>query len=73
MEKIEGITNVNFEDEKMFSHLRDERHQNHKNITNYILFLSICHTVLVEEKGTKKIYNVNYLILISELFIVFLS
>jgi magnesium-transporting ATPase (P-type) len=55
------VTNVNFEDEKLWLHLDDQSHSNNTYLRKFIECLGICHTVIAEEKdihGVKtKIYN----------------
>jgi P-type E1-E2 ATPase len=47
-ESVDGVTNVNFNDEVFYSHLRDSSHPNHENIINFLYHLSICHTVIMD-------------------------
>jgi magnesium-transporting ATPase (P-type) len=51
------ITNVNFEDLNAFDHLSEPQHPNHQNIRRVIEVLGLCHTVIVEEKNGKMMYN----------------
>jgi phospholipid-transporting ATPase len=37
--------------------LNDKNHENHKNITNYLIHLAICHTVVADYKDDKVFYN----------------
>jgi hypothetical protein len=53
-----GITNVDFEDSNFFKHQVDKNHENYKNIDNFLQFMAICHTVIVEEKNGKTTFNV---------------
>jgi len=48
-----GVTNVNFEDEKMWEHWNDTNHSQHHHLYKFIECLGICHTILTEEKETK--------------------
>lgn len=48
-----GVTNVNFEDPKLWEHLKDKSHPNHTNLHRFIECLGICHTVIAEEKVLK--------------------
>lgn len=56
-----GVTNVNFEDDRVFEHLDDTAHPNHENLKRFIECLGICHTVISDDKEAKgekfKIYN----------------
>jgi phospholipid-transporting ATPase len=46
-------SNVNFNDPQMFSDLRDKSAANHKALVRTLLFLSVCHTIVIDErKGT---------------------
>ena len=57
MVPVEGITNVEFEDDEFLEHLNDSSHENHRNIHDILILLSVCHTILVEEKNGKNVYN----------------
>lgn len=48
-----GVTNVNFEDPKVWEHLKDKTHPNHEALAKFIECLGICHTVIAEEKLVK--------------------
>lgn len=48
--KERNITNVNFEDDKIENHLNNPYNENQVNIVKFLEILSVCHTVIVEEK-----------------------
>ena len=56
-----GVTNVNFEDDKFWAHLKDKQHAQHEPLMKFIECLGICHTVIAEDKEVKghpcKVYN----------------
>ena len=52
-----GITNVNFEDEFIHVQLKNEHHPNHYYAAKMMEILSVCHTVVVEDKNGKLSYN----------------
>ena len=56
-----GITNVNFDDDKFWTHWQDRSHANQEALYRFIECLGICHTVIVEDKEVKgvraKVYN----------------
>lgn len=51
--KYEKIDNVNFEDQKFWDHYNDYTHENQKNIHKMLLHLSLCHTILVDDRTGK--------------------
>jgi magnesium-transporting ATPase (P-type) len=58
----EGITNVNFSDNILQSHMRDSSHENFYEIHRFMEILAVCHTVIVEPSKHSKnpdhlIYN----------------
>src|ERR1035437_6288631 len=55
--KKQGITNVCFQDEHFDEHRNNPDHPNNANILKLIEILSICHTVIVEEKDGLISYN----------------
>lgn len=52
-----GITNVNFEDEFINVQLKNVHHPNHYYAAKMMEILSVCHTVVVEDKNGKLSYN----------------
>lgn len=42
------LTNCSFMDDKFFEHLSKKDHDNQFYITNYIMILAVCHTVIVQ-------------------------
>lgn len=52
-----GITNVNFEDDLIKLHLTQKTHPNNWYTLRMMEILSVCHTVVVEEKNGKFSYN----------------
>ena len=48
-----GITNVDFQDNKLTEHLDNAEHPNHEPAKKFIKALGICHTVIPEEKVAK--------------------
>lgn len=55
--KEKNITNVNFEDSKIKDHLNNPNHDNYPYLMRMLEILSVCHTVVVEEKDGKLQYN----------------
>lgn len=55
--KQQNITNVNFEDEVLNNHLANPYNDNVGIIHRFLEVLSVCHTVIVEEKNGKIVYN----------------
>lgn len=53
----EEISNVNFDDPTFYSHFRDKSSVNYGQIEKVLLYLAICHTIIVEKKDQKLIYN----------------
>jgi phospholipid-transporting ATPase len=51
------ITNVNFEDEFIDIQLAQQHHPNHYYAVKMMEILSVCHTVVVEERNGKFSYN----------------
>jgi phospholipid-transporting ATPase len=45
-----GVTNVNFEDESVWEHLKNESHPQNKELNRFLECLGICHTIVSEEK-----------------------
>lgn len=56
-DKLGSITNFNFHDDELFSHLNNEKHENNYNISHYLLCLALCHTAFTEEKESGIIYQ----------------
>jgi phospholipid-transporting ATPase len=52
-----GITNVNFEDNNFDDHMKDNNHENYDSIWRFIEILGVCHTVIVDKKDDKAVYN----------------
>ncbi len=52
-----GITNVNFEDDFIGVQLKNVHHPNHYYAAKMMEILSVCHTVVVEDKKGKLSYN----------------
>jgi magnesium-transporting ATPase (P-type) len=56
-----GVTNVNFEDEKVWDHIDNKDHAQHEAVNRFIECLGICHTVISDDKTYKgetfKVYN----------------
>jgi magnesium-transporting ATPase (P-type) len=44
------VTNVNFNDDAFYSHRDDPDHENYENINQYILFLALCHTIVIDHR-----------------------
>ncbi len=44
------IENVNFEDPVFWDHVNNPSHENYQNIERFLTLLSICHTIIVDEK-----------------------
>jgi len=51
------VTNVDFRDKTFFDILKNENHPHHQEIRKCLFFLSICHTVIAEQKENDVIYN----------------
>jgi phospholipid-transporting ATPase len=51
------VTNVNFSDPVFDSHKSDPHHENYKHIKKCITLLSVCHTIIPQEKEGKIFYN----------------
>ena len=46
-------SNVNFDDPKMEEHLKDKNHPNHQALVRTLIFLGVCHTIVIDDrKGT---------------------
>jgi phospholipid-transporting ATPase len=54
---MKDLRNVNFEDPNYYSHVSDSGHKNLENIKNFLIFLAICHTIIIENKKGEKVYN----------------
>ena len=56
-----GITNVNFEDDRVFNILHDSSNEKYTETMKFIECLGICHTLVSEEKKVKgnlvRVYN----------------
>ena len=48
-----GVTNVNFEDERVWEILKNPSHPEHTAVNRFVECLGICHTVVSEEKKAK--------------------
>lgn len=51
------ITNVNFEDDLIHQHLEDSTHQNYEYLQSFMEILAVCHTIIVDQKKGKTVYN----------------
>jgi magnesium-transporting ATPase (P-type) len=45
-----GVTNVNFDDDRAFEHLKDKNHSNYQYIRRMREALGVCHAIIIEEK-----------------------
>jgi len=54
---LPNVENVDFKDRKFFDILNQKNHPDHKAAHNYLKFLAICHTVIVQKEGSKNVYN----------------
>ena len=55
--KNQGITNVNFEDSQLTQHILNPFHENNQSINRMLEVLAVCHTVVVEKREGKVLYN----------------
>lgn len=55
--KNQGITNVNFEDSQLTQHILNPFHENNQSINRMLEVLAVCHTVVVERREGKVLYN----------------
>ena len=53
----EEISNVNFDDPIFYKHFQDQRSENYDYIERLLLNLALCHTVIIEHKEGKIVYN----------------
>ena len=51
------LLNVCFEDPNVVRHLKDHTHPNNYYLKRMLENIAVCHTVVVEEKRGKKVYN----------------
>lgn len=51
------VTNVDFKDKSLFQHLNNEAQVNHYELQDTLLFLALCHTIIIQEKDGELIYN----------------
>lgn len=51
------VTNVDFLDERLFADLNNSSSPNHNKLIEALFAVAICHTVIVDEKEGKRIYN----------------
>ncbi|CAD8203960.1 unnamed protein product [Paramecium pentaurelia] len=51
------VTNVDFRDKKLIEAIQDQNHFMHKQVKDCLIMLSICHTVIADQKDNKLIYN----------------
>ena len=56
------ISNVSVRDKKLFDILDNYDHEEYKNISRTLLFLSLCHTALIEGEGDEMKYCVHILL-----------
>lgn len=49
------MSNVNFDDDKMYDVLNNPNDENHESLVRVILFLAACHTIIIDKK--KGTYN----------------
>jgi phospholipid-transporting ATPase len=52
-----GITNVNFEDPNLENHISNHEHENYSYLQSFMEIMAVCHTIIVEEKKGKIVYN----------------
>lgn len=55
--KAMDLSNVCFQDPNVDRHLKDDTHPNNYYLKRMLENLAVCHTVVVEEKGGKNVYN----------------
>jgi len=53
--EIPQESNVNFNDPKFDGDLKDENAENHDALIRFLVFLSVCHTIIIDQK--KGTYN----------------
>jgi phospholipid-transporting ATPase len=59
--KKDGITNVNFSDPSLKSHLMEPQHENFERVHRFMEILSVCHTVIAEKsKNSTNPDNLSY-------------
>ena len=51
------VTNVDFRDKSLFKDLENDAHTNIFEIKETLMFLALCHTIVIEEKDGEIIYN----------------
>lgn len=51
------VTNVNFADSKFFTALENKNNNNYNSLDQVLLFLALCHTVIMEVKDNQNVYN----------------
>jgi len=59
-DKYGVITNFQFYDPSFDEQIKDKNHPNYKNIQLYLMCLSICHTVIVQNKDTTNLEKITY-------------
>ncbi len=52
-----NLSNVNFDDPIVYKHLNDPEQENFVYLCRMLEILAICHTVVVEKKNGKNVYN----------------
>ena len=58
LNQLEKVSNVDFLDSTFFNVIDNQKHEMHEEVKNYLKILSLCHTVIVEDKDGVKKYNV---------------
>lgn len=51
------VTNVDFRDRSLFRDLHNDVYENLDSLQETFVFLSMCHTIIIEEKDGEMIYN----------------
>lgn len=54
---LPNVTNVDFKDKSLFTHLNDPIYEYSLYIRDSLIFLSMCHSVIAEEKNNNYVYN----------------
>ena len=53
------VTNVDFLDQRLFEDLSNPAAPNHKKLVEALFAVAVCHSVIVDEKDGKRVYNVH--------------
>jgi len=48
----EGVTNVFFEDQNVWNHIKSEDHSNRTYLKRFMTHLAVCHTIIIEPSTT---------------------